>query len=80
VPCLYERAIGDANYSFFGGAHIRGSNIVAGEYEQEAIYDGAVPLLLGRVVGSPSTLTIRKADRWVWCRQAPTMPMPTSGS
>jgi hypothetical protein len=41
---------GNTNYTLYGQAHIHGSNIAAGEYEQEAVYDGATPLPLGRVV------------------------------
>jgi hypothetical protein len=42
--------VGDANFSFYGYAHIHGTNIAASDYEQEAVYDGATPLPLGRVV------------------------------
>jgi hypothetical protein len=41
---------GNTNYTLYGQAHIHGSNIAAGEYEQEAVYNGAAPLALGRVV------------------------------
>jgi hypothetical protein len=41
---------GSGNYTLYGAGHIHGSNIAAGEYEQEAVYDGAAPLPLGRVV------------------------------
>jgi hypothetical protein len=41
---------GDTNYTLYGNAHVHGSNIAASEYEQEAVFDGATPLPLGRVV------------------------------
>jgi hypothetical protein len=41
---------GDANYSFYGYAHIHGSNLAADDHEIEVVYQGAMPLALGRVV------------------------------
>jgi hypothetical protein len=41
---------GDMNYSFYGYAHIHGSNLTADDHEIEVVYQGAMPLALGRVV------------------------------
>lgn len=41
---------GDMNYSFYGNAHIHGSNLAADDHEIEVVYQGAMPLALGRVV------------------------------
>jgi hypothetical protein len=49
---------GDSHYTLYGLAHIHGTNIAAGEYEQEAVYDGDAPLPLGRVVAlDPANVT-----------------------
>jgi hypothetical protein len=41
---------GTYDYSFYGLAHVHGSNIVGADYESEVVYRGAAPLALGRVV------------------------------
>jgi hypothetical protein len=42
--------IGDTNYSFYGDAHVHGSNIVGNDYESEVVYQGVAPLPIGSVV------------------------------
>ena len=37
---------GGADYSFYGLAHVHGSNIVGADYESEVVYDGAGPLAI----------------------------------
>jgi hypothetical protein len=49
---------GDTRYTLYGQAHIHGTNVAAGAYEQEAVYDGDVPLPLGRVIAlDPANVT-----------------------
>jgi hypothetical protein len=53
-----QQPSGDARFSFYGQAHIHGTNIAAGQYEQEAVYTGAGSLPLGRVVAlDPANVT-----------------------
>ena len=62
---------GDANYSFYGLAHIHGSNVSAASYELEVRYHGSAPAQIGDVLAldgnnetynSTQVLGVVKAD------------------